>query len=748
MKRHLHPVLSLAPAHLPPRLRALSHHAGSTALGIAFAVTLTACGGGATPTPPTPPAPQQSVQLAAGSTNAEAGGTPIRLGATLAVAGDISWSLGAGNPGALSAGAGASVDYLPPASVAAPTSITITATSGSASKSVQLTLYPAGDKPGLRLLAGDYGGWGIIDGSGRAARMSINSATLDNDGNLLTAERTSSTIGALAALRKVSPAGVVTTLLATPSAIVDGNKDTARLGAPVCPAAGPAGSVYFAEGSAQDRGSNRAVPIRKLASDGSVSTIASITVDQGDVLCLASDSNGKLYAYQAERISSISASGSVNTLAGTVTDANGRRPIVDGAGAAARFSSIVNVVADRNGNLYVNDAGQVVRKVSPDGVVSTLAGALPAPGNLPQAADGDGSTARFLNLTELSINGAGNLVALDYDYTLPMEDMRLRTITPSGAVSSQQMPYNNQSGLLTSPATRLMYLVQGGEINLLNANGSVAPFVGQAQGQGQGDLDGNGAAARFSTQIASIQADAAGNVYALDSTYVAPYLPAKTGNLRKVTPAGVVSTLPAVNGLSISGYQVARNGTVFASAGVPLIGTQDLSNPTITGGVVYQVSPAGVLSVLAGAAVPTSASQDGSATAARFMHPTLKSVDADGNLYAEDSSVNSSGKLSTIYRKITPAGVVTTIAALPVVPAAVLSDAGGNTYAINVFNRTIVRTPVNGLASVVAGTPVQHLNYGGDLPGYLANPSGMVQTGPYSFAIISGTTLMWLVAPH
>jgi len=737
--------------HLPPVFSLWRASCG--ALGMALAVTLAACGGGgagSTPTPPPPP-PQQSVQLAAASSNAEAGSTPIRLGATLAVAGDVSWSLGAGNPGMLSASTGASVDYLPPASAAAPTPITITATSGGASKSIQLTLYPAGDKPGLRLLAGDYGGYGIIDGGGRAARLAVNSATLDSEGNLLTAESVGGILPSApagqSALRKVTPAGVVSTLLATPSGVVDGNQGTARLGHPICPATGPSGSIYFVEGAALDGpGDSHAVPVRKLASDGSVSTVATFTVAVDDSLCLASDNNGKLYAYQHERISTISASGSVTTLAGAITGANGRRPMVDGPGATARFSSIVSVAADRGGNLYVNDASSVIRKVAADGGVSTLAGAMPFDGAV-LPVDGNGSVARFSMLEELSINSAGNIMALDYYQSGPTQELRLRTITPAGLVSSQKLPYGTQYGLLAG-AANVLYLVQGAEINLLAADGTVAPFVGQGFDLGSREVDGTGAAARFSTSLSSIQADAAGNVYVQDSTFSNVHFPSTPGNLRKVTPTGVVTTLPAVNGLGVSGYQVARNGTVFAGASLPLFGVSDFNNPTITGGVIYQVSPAGVLSVLAGAAVPTSASQDGSGTAARFMHPTLKSMDADGNLYAEDSSVSTKGDVSTIYRKITPAGVVSTIAKLPALPATVVSDAGGNTYTIDSQAGTIVRTPPAGMAGVVAGTPNRNLNYGGDLPGYLQAPVAIVQTGPYSFAIMSDHALMWLVAPH
>ncbi len=129
--------------------------------------------------------------------------------------------------------------------------------------------------------------------------------------------------------------------------------------------------------------------------------------------------------------------------------------------------------------------------------------------------------------------------------------------------------------------------------------------------------------------------------------------------------------------------------------------------------------------------------------AARFTRPTLAGIDADGNMYANDADL-----AGTIHvRKITPAGVVSTISALPA-GLQTVSDASGNVYTTDSAQGLVYRTPAGGTPAVVAGTAGQNLSYAGDLPGYLERPSGMVRTGPYSFAVLSGGAIMRLVAPH
>ena len=96
-------------------------------------------------------------------------------------------------------------------------------------------------------------------------------------------------------------------------------------------------------------------------------------------------------------------------------------------GAAAGFNAPFGIAADSSNNLYVADSGNhTIRKITPAGLVSTLAGVAGSSGS----SDGMGSAARFWDPTGLAIDGSGNL------YVADTHNSTVRLITPAGMVST------------------------------------------------------------------------------------------------------------------------------------------------------------------------------------------------------------------------------------------------------------------------------------------------------------------------
>src|ERR1035438_636001 len=99
----------------------------------------------------------------------------------------------------------------------------------------------------------------------------------------------------------------------------------------------------------------------------------------------------------------------------------------DGTGSAARFNAPFGVAVDSAGNVYVGDANNsTIRKVTPAGVVTTLAGLADSYGR----ADGAGSAARFNYPFGAAVDSAGNVYVADTD------NNAIRKVTPAGVVTT------------------------------------------------------------------------------------------------------------------------------------------------------------------------------------------------------------------------------------------------------------------------------------------------------------------------
>jgi hypothetical protein len=583
-------------------------------------------------------------------------------------------------------------------------------------------------------------GPGAIDGTGSAARFYYpGGVAVDSAGNVYVADWYNCTI------RKVTPGGVVTTLagLAGSSGSADGTGGAARFNTPTGVAVDSAGNVYVADSSNNT--------IRKVTPGGVVTTLAGLAGNSGSAdgtgsaarfgrppyggpTGVAVDSAGNVYVADSgnSRIRKVTPGGLVTTLAGWGTGS------ADGTGGAAQFYYPKGVAVDNAGNVYVADTfNNTIRKVTPGGLVTTLAAGFAwpcgvavdsaanvyvadtedytigkvTPGGVvttlaglagsPGSADGTGSAARFNVPGGVAVDSAGNVYVGEWD------NNTIRKVTPGGVVTTLTglaggsgsadgtggaARFNTPTGVAVDSAGNV-YVTDTGNHTIRKVTPArvVTTLAGKALFDQWGDpiggyADGTGGAARF-YRPEGVAADSAGNLYVADSW---------NHTIRKVTPGGVVTTLAGLAGTSGSADGTGSAARFNWPYGVAVDSAADLFVADCYNHTIRKVTPDGVVTTLAGLA-GSPGSADGTGSAARFTLPQGVAVDSAGNVYVADSGNNT-------IRKVTPGGMVTTLAGLTGNwgtadgtasaarfngPSGVAVDSAGNVYVTDSGNHTI-----------------------------------------------------------
>jgi uncharacterized protein (TIGR03437 family) len=535
---------------------------------------------------------------------------------------------------------------------------------------------------------------GFSGDGGPAANAQLNNPkglALDSAGNLYIADSNNGRV------RRVSTAGTITTIAGAANDLgYDANwgdggpAAEALLFMPVGVAFDSAGNLYIADGRS----------VRKVSADGTIRTVAGNSTniysygDGGPAIqatmnptAIAVDSN-HLYIAENNRVRMVSPDGIISTVAGNPWLI---RPYWGEGGPAtnAILGSIGGIATDGKGNLYIADtANYRLFKVGTDGIISTVAG------NGNSNDSGDGGPAASAGLSGpmgVALDPSGNLY-------LPELSNRLRRITPGGTIATV-------------------------------AGNGVAAYSG----------DGGPASAAQLYSPWGVAVDAQGNLFISDS-----------GNhtIRKVEPNGTIAT---VAGTGIAGFSgdggAAAGAQLNTPLGIALDGTGSLYVADCQNQRVRRISAGGSIATVAGNGVEGFAGDGGPATQAQLSCPHGVAVDSAGNLFIGDTE-------NSRVRKVGPDGVISTIAGTgaqgllgdggPAVQAQLYSptslalDASGNLFIADTGHSLIRKVTRDGVISTVAGEPPPR-TYADPGDGRPSTQTSL--NGPQGLAVDSGGNL-------
>lgn len=321
----------------------------------------------------------------------------------------------------------------------------------------------------------------------------------------------------------------------------------------------------------------------------------------------------------------------------TVAGLTGTPGTANGTGTAARFQQPTNAVRDTSGNIYVTDRlNNTIRKITPEGVVSTFAG---APGDgAPTFRDGTGTNARFFRPSGIAIDSLSNLYVADTNNHV------IRKITPGGVVTTfagmsgvsgssngkgNKASFSFPYGIAASTSNYLYVTDTGNHMIRQVTTGQIVSTIAGLTAT-PGATDGLRTNARFNSPT-SICTGASNIFYVTDTD---------NHTIRKVTASGGVSTFVGLSTVAGTQNGTARSARFNSPQGITCL----RETPTIqtfyvadtNNHAIRKITSTGIVTTFAGLA-GNSGSANGLAASSRFNLPQGTLAAKDGDIYVLDA---------------------------------------------------------------------------------------------------------------
>ncbi len=310
----------------------------------------------------------------------------------------------------------------------------------------------------------------------------------------------------------------------------------------------------------------------------------------------------------------------VSTLAG-----EGSAGSDDGVTSTASFNSVDGIAIDASGNIIVADGNNHrIRKISPEGIVSTIAGGGRTGVLGGDFADGASATARFSSPRNVAIDASGNIIVADGN------NRRIRSISPEGIVStiagsgsrdfadgaSATAKFDFPSGIAIDASGNII-ITDGGNnrIRSISSDGTVTTIAGSGD---DGFADGASATAKFDFPT-GIAIDASGNIIVADFS---------NHRIRSISTDGTVTTIAGSGGGFVDGasatakFSLPRDVAIDASGNIIVVDSNNHS--------IRNISPEGIVSTIAGNG--QAGGNDGPSSQDKFSFPSNVAIDASGNI--------------------------------------------------------------------------------------------------------------------